>query len=89
MALKTDNTFLMISTFLNSGDGAEAVKKVGATFNFDILASKGGPVAKTWIVDLKNGAGLCKEGKLETPDATFTMTDDDFSDLVAGKLNPQ
>jgi len=36
---------------------------------------------------LKNGAGLVKEGKAENPDASFTMTDDDYADLVSGKLN--
>ena len=54
----------------------------------EILEKKGGPVVKTWTVDLKNGTGSCKEGKLDNPDATFTFTDDDFSDMVAGKLNP-
>jgi hypothetical protein len=36
---------------------------------------------------LKNGNGLVKEGKVEKPDAHFTMSDEDYADLVAGKLN--
>jgi putative sterol carrier protein len=33
--------------------------------------------------------GSIVEGKGEKPDATFTMLDDDFMQLAAGKLNPQ
>jgi len=39
------------------------------------LETKGGAVAKTWGIDLKNGNGACKESKIDNPDATFTMVD--------------
>jgi len=32
--------------------------------------------------------GAIAKGKEGKPDATFTMLDDDFMELAAGKLNP-
>lgn len=55
---------------------------------FNIQAKKGGPVAKTYTIDLKNGNGKVTPGETAKPDATFTMVDEDFANVCLGKLNP-
>lgn len=75
--------------FLERGEGKHLIQKVNATYNFEVTKVKNGPVARTWIIDLKNGNGSVSVGKLPSPDATFTMTDDDFEQVSLGKLNPQ
>jgi len=88
-SLQSDQLFEMMSAFMNSGDGASLVTKVGAIFAFDILPAKGQPVARRWIIDLKNGKGSVTQGKSDQVDATFTMTDEDFVAVCKGTLNPQ
>jgi len=41
-------------------------------------------ISKLWLF-----LGAIAKGKEGKPDATFTMLDDDFLELAAGKLNPQ
>lgn len=89
VALKSDEVFDLISKYLQSGDGSESVKKVAAVYQFDILDKKGGKVIRTWTIDLKNDKGHCKQGKPESNNALFTMTDEDFVSVTSGKLNPQ
>ena len=70
--------------------GAEIVAKVLSVYAFEIREKKGGSPT-TFTVDLKNGNGAIKEGKIDgvKPDATFVMLDADFVKLVNGKLNAQ
>jgi len=75
-------------SFLLKGDGKHLVSQLQSTYAFEITPKKGAPVAKTYIIDLKNGLGRVYEGK-ETVDATFTMVDEDFEQVCLGKLNPQ
>jgi 3-hydroxyacyl-CoA dehydrogenase/3a,7a,12a-trihydroxy-5b-cholest-24-enoyl-CoA hydratase len=75
--------------FLERGEGKHLIQKVNATYNFEITKAKNASVAKTWIIDLKSGNGSVTVGRLTSPDATFTMTDDDFELVCLGKLNPQ
>ncbi len=89
MSLKSDEIFDLISKYLATGAGKEAVQKVSAVFQFDILEKKGGKPVKTWTIDMKNGNGHCKVGAPETNDSLFTMTDEDFVAVCNGKLNPQ
>lgn len=63
-ALKADAIFTMMRVFLERGEGKGLVPKVAATFGFDILKAKGGPIAKSYTIDLKNGQGGVKEGKV-------------------------
>ena len=58
--------------FLSRGEGKPLIAKVSAVYNFAITEKKGGPVAKTWIIDLKNGNGDVKVGVDNNADATFT-----------------
>ncbi|XP_056393346.1 peroxisomal multifunctional enzyme type 2 isoform X2 [Hyla sarda] len=68
--------------------GSELVKKVNAVFQWDI--TKDGKTAAQWTIDLKNGSGEVYSGSVRgRADTTFTLSDQDFMDLVLGKLNPQ
>lgn len=41
-------------------------------------------------IDLKNGSGALHEGPYSgKADVTFTVSDEDFMEVVQGKLNPQ
>eukprot|EP00743_Colponemidia_sp_Colp-15_P001588 GILK01001734.1.p1 GENE.GILK01001734.1~~GILK01001734.1.p1 ORF type:complete len:448 (-),score=73.12 GILK01001734.1:78-1421(-) len=77
-----------IHQHVTGGAGPALVQKVGAVFQFDINERQGAPVS-SWVIDLKNASGAVKSGKADKPDATFTMTDNDFVDVCTGKLNPQ
>ncbi|EFA82750.1 P11915 Nonspecific lipid-transfer protein [Heterostelium album PN500] len=67
-------------------DGESVVKSVNGIYQFVINTASG---AVTWAVDLKNGAGSIKNEKHAKPDCTITMSESDFVDLMAGKLNGQ
>ncbi|XP_072537991.1 peroxisomal multifunctional enzyme type 2 [Salminus brasiliensis] len=68
--------------------GAELVKKVNAIFGWEI--TKGGKTAAQWTIDLKTGSGALHEGPYTgKADVTFTVSDEDFMEVVTGKLNPQ
>jgi 3-hydroxyacyl-CoA dehydrogenase/3a,7a,12a-trihydroxy-5b-cholest-24-enoyl-CoA hydratase len=87
--LKSENIFGMMATYLNQGLGKPLIPKVAAVFGFEIQGKKGGPIDLVYEIDLKSGQGHTKKGKPEKPDATFTMTDEDFEAVCMGKLNPQ
>ncbi len=87
--LKSENIFELMRVFLARGEGKPLISRVSAVYVFEILKAKGQPVSKSWVIDLKNGQGAIEVGKVQSPDATFTMTDDDFEAVCLGKLNPQ
>jgi 3-hydroxyacyl-CoA dehydrogenase/3a,7a,12a-trihydroxy-5b-cholest-24-enoyl-CoA hydratase len=89
LGLKSENIFEMMRIYLARGEGKALIPKVAAVYVFEITKAKGQPVAKSWVIDLKNGQGHVDVGKASNPDATFTMTDDDFEAVCLGKLNPQ
>jgi len=66
---------------------AAAVSKVKGVFKFDITENK--KVVKTWTADLKNGDGSLVQGDGAKPDVTITVSDADFCQLAAGKLDAQ
>jgi len=47
----------MMKVFLERGEGKPLVPKVKAIFGFNVLAKKGGPIIKSFTIDLKNGDG--------------------------------
>ncbi|NWS79561.1 DHB4 enzyme, partial [Toxostoma redivivum] len=68
--------------------GNELVKKVNAIFQWDI--TKDGKTAMQWTIDLKNGSGAVYRGPARSSaDTTFTLSDEDFMDVVQQKINPQ
>ncbi|XP_042789603.1 peroxisomal multifunctional enzyme type 2 isoform X1 [Panthera leo] len=68
--------------------GREVVKKVDAVFEWHI--TKGGNTAAKWTIDLKNGSGKVYQGPaVGSADTTFTLSDEDFMEVVLGKLDPQ
>ncbi|XP_026363603.2 peroxisomal multifunctional enzyme type 2 [Ursus arctos] len=68
--------------------GHEVAKKVNAVFQWHI--TKGGHTAAKWTIDLKSGSGKVYEGPAKgSADATFTLSDEDFMEVVLGKLDPQ
>ncbi|XP_061006912.1 peroxisomal multifunctional enzyme type 2 isoform X1 [Dama dama] len=68
--------------------GQEVVKKVGAVFEWHI--TKGENPAAKWTIDLKTGSGKVYQGPAKgSADVTITLSDDDFMEVVLGKLDPQ
>ncbi|XP_036884893.1 peroxisomal multifunctional enzyme type 2 [Sturnira hondurensis] len=68
--------------------GHEVVKKAGAVFEWHI--TKGGNTVAEWTIDLKNGTGKVYQGSEKgCADLTITISDEDFIDVVLGKLDPQ
>ncbi|NWV98615.1 DHB4 enzyme, partial [Machaerirhynchus nigripectus] len=68
--------------------GNVLVKKVNAIFQWDI--TKDGKTAMQWTIDLKNGSGAVYQGPARSSaDTTFTLSDEDFMDVVQQKINPQ
>ena len=88
-ALRADEIFGMMYTYLSQGLGKDIVPKVQAVFAFEITRTKGGKPEAIFEIDLKNGQGNVRKGKPAAADATFTMTDADFEAVCLGKLNPQ
>uniref|UniRef100_A0A8C6UV69 Hydroxysteroid (17-beta) dehydrogenase 4 n=1 Tax=Neogobius melanostomus TaxID=47308 RepID=A0A8C6UV69_9GOBI len=68
--------------------GAELVRKVNAVFGWEI--TKDGQSAAQWTIDLRTGSGSVHKGPYSGKvDVTFTVSDEDFIQVVQGKLNPQ
>ncbi len=53
--LKADKTFGLMKAYLDKGEGKGLVAKIASTYIFEIVTVKGGPVVKSWVIDLKNG----------------------------------
>lgn len=86
--LKSTPIFELMDAYLKV-DGEKAVKTCDAVYNFEILQKKGGPVDTCWVIDLKNGKGAVSQGRAKDAAATFSMIDEEYVQLVDGKLNPQ
>ncbi|XP_032070007.1 peroxisomal multifunctional enzyme type 2 [Thamnophis elegans] len=68
--------------------GNELVKKVNAVFQWNI--NKDDKPAVQWTIDLKNGSGDLYQGPARgKADTVFTVADEDFIDIILGKINPQ
>lgn len=62
-------------------------KMVNGVFLYKIL--DGGKVAKEWTLDLKNGKIYNRKADGIKIDTTLSVADNDFIEIVTGKLNPQ
>ncbi|XP_053423480.1 peroxisomal multifunctional enzyme type 2 isoform X2 [Nycticebus coucang] len=68
--------------------GNEVVKKVNAVFEWHI--TKDGNIAAKWTIDLKNDSGKVYQGPAKgSADTTIILSDEDFMEVVLGKLDPQ
>uniref|UniRef100_A0AAQ4P4R6 Hydroxysteroid (17-beta) dehydrogenase 4 n=1 Tax=Gasterosteus aculeatus aculeatus TaxID=481459 RepID=A0AAQ4P4R6_GASAC len=68
--------------------GSELVRKVNAVFAWEI--TKDSRSAAEWTMDLKNGSGSLHRGPAGgKADVTITVSDEDFMEVVQGRLNPQ
>lgn len=82
--LKSGPTFEAIQAAI-ARDGPTLVKAVGGVITFDITS----PAAR-FTIDLKSGSGSFVTGDAPAKaDLTITVSDDDFSQMAAGKLNAQ
>jgi hypothetical protein len=73
----------MMKNYIAEGDnGKTLVKKVAATFGFDVLDKKGGKVIASFAIDLKNGNGAVAFEKPKKADTTFTMVGTDLEALI-------
>jgi len=86
-ALRSNAVFAALSKGLKSQ--TDLVAKVNCIYQFNI--TQGGKKAATWTVDLKNKNGEIYEGPVNSgkADCTITVSDDDYMDMVAGKLDGQ
>jgi 3-hydroxyacyl-CoA dehydrogenase/3a,7a,12a-trihydroxy-5b-cholest-24-enoyl-CoA hydratase len=62
--LKAEQIFALMRSYLDRGEGKHLIPKIASTYVFEIITVKGGPVIKAWTIDLKNGQGAIKEGKV-------------------------
>lgn len=60
-------------------------KPKSGIFQFNIT----GPVQAHWVVDISTYPGTVKSGKIDKPDATFTIEDDHLVRIAAGDLDVQ
>lgn len=68
--------------------GHDVAKRVNAVFEWHI--TKGGNTVAKWTIDLKNGSGKVYQGPAKgSADTTFILSDEDFMEVVLGKLDPQ
>ncbi|MED6145943.1 sterol carrier protein 2 [Stylosanthes scabra] len=87
--LKSDAIFDRMKQHLLTDTGKEIVKKTGLVYQFHIAPEKIGENEIIYTIDLKKGEitkGPYEGGK---PDASFFFKDDDFVNIVLGKMNPQ
>jgi putative sterol carrier protein len=63
----------------------DKVKGMNAVYQWDITGSNGGK----WHVILKNDDVMIGSGQAESPNITLTLEEQNFMDLVTGKLNGQ
>ena len=62
----------------------ELVKKTNSVFSFTLSDTK-----EEYFLDLKNGAGSCGPGAASSaPDATLTMSTENFNKMFSGQLKP-
>ena len=63
----------------------DVVGKINAIYQFNI----GGPGGGTWSVDCTQPGGKVQPGTSANAKCTVAATDQNFLDIVNGKLNPQ
>lgn len=64
---------------------SEAASGMTATYQFNVTGDAGGK----WFAQIEKGALTAGEGEAEDPGVTITVSDSDWLDIVAGKLDGQ
>lgn len=64
---------------------ADKISSINAIYEFNVTGDEGG----VWSIDLSNGNKKVVAGSTGNAHCTITISDKDFSDLIAGNLNPQ
>nr|AZL94351.1 hydroxysteroid 17-beta dehydrogenase 4 [Nephromyces sp. MMRI] len=86
--LKSANMIEQIFDQMSTPMGQKKVEKVKFVYQLDLMKTKDSkPVSFT--LDLKSSPVKGFMGSAEKFDAKFSMTDDDFMNIMTGKLNPQ
>ncbi|KAK5581007.1 hypothetical protein RB653_001034 [Dictyostelium firmibasis] len=67
-------------------DGAVLAQKIKGIYQFDITENG---TLKHYSVDLKNGSGSFKAAKHEKPECTIVVNEEDFVQILEGKLSEQ
>uniref|UniRef100_A0A1B6KK02 Sterol carrier protein 2 n=1 Tax=Graphocephala atropunctata TaxID=36148 RepID=A0A1B6KK02_9HEMI len=68
-------------------DKENLIEKVRGIYCFKVKNSAG--KEGMWIINAKVGKGKVEYNGKDKPDVTFIMNDEDVTDLISGKLNPQ
>ncbi|XP_046684149.1 sterol carrier protein 2 isoform X1 [Homalodisca vitripennis] len=68
-------------------DKENLIEKVRGIYCFKVKNSAGNE--GMWIINAKVGKGKVEYNGKDKPDVTFIMNDEDVTDLISGKLNPQ
>lgn len=63
----------------------DKIQGMDCTYQFNITGDEGGE----WYVTVQNGDAAVAQGTAENANITLTLTDENFKDLVTGKLNGQ
>lgn len=63
------------------------VKRVQGVYLFNVTLSSG--QVRSWTVDLKNEPGRVSEGKGEKAECTISLKEEDFADIMLGKIDGQ
>lgn len=69
-------------------DTDNLIEKVRGIYGFKVRSGPNGAEGY-WVINAKEGKGKVTYNGTEKPDVTFTVSDDDVTDLISGKLNPQ
>ncbi|XP_054281503.1 sterol carrier protein 2 [Macrosteles quadrilineatus] len=68
-------------------DKENMIEKVRGIYCFKVKNTAG--KEGMWIINAKIGKGKVEYNGKDKPDVTFIMNDEDVTDLISGKLNPQ
>lgn len=63
----------------------DKIQDMNCVYQFNITGDGGGD----WNIAIANGEAKVSEGVVDSPDITLTMSDENFVNLLQGKLNGQ
>eukprot|EP01133_Synstelium_polycarpum_P012503 gene12503-14676_t len=70
-----------------ASNGADLVKKINGSYH--IVVNNNAKQSQTWTINLKDANGSIALGAVGKPNVTITVGDDDFVQIMTGKLNAQ